>query len=725
MSQLRTTTVLPGKAKKPFDPFGFLARYGILMIVFGSFVLTMLVPFVLMLRKPNFEVSSLLKIDPVIPSLITKSEEPSITGFYHDFVRTQATRIKEHSILKQAISQLTPKQHAALFPPGVPEETCITLLRAWLQATPISRTHLIKLSLQSPDKEGLAPVLNLVMETYIASMQQEQEQKDERRLEYLEDKISLLQKSIITKEEQLEELAKAALSSSFAESSNIWQSRLLALQDLSVRNSNSRIQAENAYIHGQKAAQELKSLSLDPLVEEGVLNNQGINFTTSWTYQQLQEMRKSIDGVTAENEDRIRVEKRMEAMREYEKTLRTETHNNIDGVMTGKRELELQQDLIERKKVYDEALATEQELLAELETTMQKSAENSARLLKGQALAVELAHDRDLLFRLDTRIHELKIESRAPLRVMVESLARPPKEPTGSNIKKLLMACIVLSFGSVGALFMLIELRDNRINSPKNVLQALGSPPSWPIARTPEGIAFHQVLQTAPESTTAKAIRSLATKLYREQQERQAKIFLFSGVEAGNGISGIAQNVASSLLGQSEKVLLIDTNLQEWDLNGLATDTPEPLSRQMTADSIQHDPERGYDVLIPFIPKSSNRTATRLLGELLEDACKDYDFICIDSAPVLKSDLSEYLAVRSDVVVLICQGNSTNYRDLRRAAEIIIRLEVPALAPVLNWGGQPRRLKHDDLIDRISAAVYRSVGRISASKFSYRKKVHE
>ena len=91
---------LPGsKATKPFDVIGFVRRYGLITIIFGMFILTMLAPLVLKVKRPNFEVHSMLKIDPVIPSLITKSEDPSIAGFYHDFVRTQAARISEHEVL--------------------------------------------------------------------------------------------------------------------------------------------------------------------------------------------------------------------------------------------------------------------------------------------------------------------------------------------------------------------------------------------------------------------------------------------------------------------------------------------------------------------------------------------------------------------------------------------------------------------------------------------------
>jgi Mrp family chromosome partitioning ATPase len=87
------------------------------------------------------------------------------------------------------------------------------------------------------------------------------------------------------------------------------------------------------------------------------------------------------------------------------------------------------------------------------------------------------------------------------------------------------------------------------------------------------------------------------------------------------------------------------------------------------------------------MPRKSARYASRTLNRFLEDAKKHYDFICIDTAPVLRCDLTEYLAANSDVAILIIQGDSTTYRDVRRSAEILVGLDIPALAPVLNWGG--------------------------------------
>ena len=696
---------LPGsKAAKPFDVIGFVRRYGLIIIIFGMCILTMLAPLVLKVKRPNFEVHSMLKIDPVIPSLITKSEDPSITGFYHDFVRTQAARISEYDVLNETLRTLTPEQREMLFPADMPIDQSVAILQRMLTIYPVARTHLVRLSIQGPRKEGLAMVLNALMTTYLDKMQLELEQKDTRRLRYLTEKKEKINSEIQQKEEQLQDIALTISSSTFNENFNAWQPRVEALQKSYVRLYGERVQAENEYRFEKRKEGALKQLSLDALVEEGVLANDAINFTGTWTYQKLQELRGSIDGVTAEHEDRKRIEERMSAMRDYEKKLRKETRDTLDSIVYGKQDIEIKQSIIGKENDYFKAMASEEEIKGALAEAQIVSGETSTAILEGASLETELEHARELLFRIDTRIHELEAESKAPLRVTIETLAKEPKSPVGSNIKKLLMMCAILSFGSVGTIFLLIEFFDNRIRGPKSILQALGHPPTWPIAKAPYGVAFDSILTAASESDTAKAIRSLATRMYREHHEKQAQIFSFTAVDGQSGTSEITLNTAQALALQSSRVLVLDATIQDWEM--IDDDGDDVEGHLNPLQAVQRDTRRGIDYLVSFMPRKSTKYASSTLNKFLEEAKAHYDFICIDTAPILKSDLTEYLAARSDAALLIIKGDSTTYKDLRRAAEILVGLEIPALAPVLNWGAPKIETWYEKYIDAVPEKLH-------------------
>lgn len=699
MSNNKIDPLSAGKKNKPFDPFGFIFRYGALIVVFGFFSLTMLVPLVLKIKKPDYEVHSTLKIDPVIPSLITKSEEPSITGFYHDFVRTQAKRIADHKTMAMALEKMGEEAAGQLLSPSLSDDEKISILRAIVKVAPVSRTHLINLSVRGPKKEGLAPLLNALMESYLENLTLELQQKDGRRITYLNEKKKRLRQNINKKEHELKELATHVLSSTFVEDFNIWQQRVVSLQSAYVDTLNQRIQAENSFEWGQDSAKKTKLLSLGSLVEEGVMADDAIDFTSSWTYQKLQEMRGSIDGITAKNDDRKKIEQRMVAMREYESKLRSETRDTVKTIVYGKRDLDIKKTLILKENNYKEALANEKRLVIELTNAQKMSGHNSTLLLKGKGLETELTHDRNLLFRIDTRIHELEAESRAPLRVNIESFAKDPENPAGSNVKKLLMVCVAISFGSVGGFFLLLELTDDRVRSPKNIIHALGHPPTWPISRTPPGVSFDSVLRNGSSSVTAKAIRSLATRLYREYENSDARIFLFSGVEKENGTSSIVKNIAEAFAFQSDKVLILDINMKKPE------DSDTTLGDNLSDDplySLQHDEKRGVDYLVLLNNGLSTRQISKGYNTVLEKAREKYDFICIDAAPILQSDLTEHLATKSDVATLIIQGDSTTYSRLRHSAEIFVRLDVPAIAPVLNWGGPKDKAWFEKYIESLS-----------------------
>ena len=95
------------------------------------------------------------------------------------------------------------------------------------------------------------------------------------------------------------------------------------------------------------------------------------------------------------------------------------------------------------------------------------------------------------------------------------------------------------------------------------------------------------------------------------------------------------------------------------------------------------------------------------LRELLVEAKKEYDFVCIDALPILQSSLTEHFAISSDIITLICLGDSSRFNDLRLAAELLIRLEVPAIAPVLNFGGNKKTQSLDELFDNPPAFLHK------------------
>lgn len=688
------SSLLPGtKKNKPIDIKGFLSRYFVFMIIAGNFGFTLLAPFGLLAIKPFYKATARIRIDPVVQTFIGKGEETSILQQYRGFARTQAISMRSIPILAEVIECLTPEQKNANFPKGVSLEMCAAILEKNLYIEPIYGSHLIDLAIHGNSSVGLAEILNNLMAVYKKSLESEKRVKNANRLKFLRSEYDALRKKIQEKMEKLQKLVKHTSTSSFSEAFNVYYKKAEQLQHAFVELYLQRVDAENFYHQRLKEKEEILALSMQPQVEEMVANDWGLDSTQSWTYQKLQEMRSTLDGLSPDNKDRIYTEEKMKAMRKYEKDMTDEVRELARIVIYGKREYELEKQLISAKNKFETIKTAQKNIRVKLENAKDEAVLNSERLIVGEQIQAELKHMRELLFKYESRINELGVQSNAPNRVYISVRAQTPDFQAGSNAKKLFMLCLVLPFGAITFILFIIEFMDNRIRSPLNVVHALGYPSTWPIAKAPKEVQFSRVTLDAPNSVSSKAVRSLAIRLNRDAENNQSKVFLFSGVEPQTGTTEILLNTAHQLGQMDPQVLLIESTSDNPTLRkllGVASSHPglsEILDGRNTFEEcVYTDHERNINVLFAS-DIGDKQKASLIFKMIMAQARKDYDIILMDSTQILNSSFTEYLSMDADVVILVIQGDRTMYRTVRRVAELFIRLEVPAIAAVLNWGG--------------------------------------
>jgi succinoglycan biosynthesis transport protein ExoP len=698
---------LPGtKKNKPIDIIRFLRRNIATIIVIGNFGFTLLAPFALLAIKPFYKASSRLKIEPVVQSILGNSEETSILRQYTDFIWTQTNQMRDVTLLEKAIKKLTPKQRNALFPQGLPDRDCAAMLSHRLYIQPVSRTYLIDIALQGDNPEGLAAIINNIMDVYKKEVDTRKRAQNDHRLEYLRSERDSLGEQIIEKQTKLRGLAKLTNTSSFSEQFNFYFKRAEQLQKAYVELYLKLVDAEHLYGQRLKEKIEISKLLMEPQVEEMVANDWGLDSTQSWTYQKMQEMRSSLDGLTEENLERKYTEERMKSMRKYELDMTEEVRELARKVMYGKRNYDLEKKLIEAKSQYDSIKTSMEDISLKLETAKKEAADNSERLIVGEQIQAELGHMRQLLFGYEKRINDLVVQANVASRISISVKARKPKSQSGSNAKKLFMVCLVLPFGLITFILFVIEFMDNRITRPKNIVSALGYPSTWPISRAPAGVAFSRVTLDAPSSVASKALRSLALRLHRDSARNNTKLFLFNGVDLQSGTTEIILNTAHHLGQMLPSVLVIEATSSHPTLRKLLNipaDQPgfsDVLTGKTTLeDAIYTDFERNVNFIFSSEPAYALE-ASLVFQSVMKEIRKNFDLILIDSTQIMKSDFTEYLGMHSDVVIMVIQGDRTLYRSVREIAQLFMRLEVPAMASVLNWGGAKYTTRFEKFLEK-------------------------
>lgn len=225
---------------------------------------------------------------------------------------------------------------------------------------------------------------------------------------------------------------------------------------------------------------------------------------------------------------------------------------------------------------------------------------------------------------------------------------------------------------------------------------------------------WHPFLPSFPTLTKhgrgLEQFRSLRSHIYQARNENPVKTLLVSSGMPAEGKSFVAANLAVSLARNSaNKILLIDADLRRPSLHSLLG-TPNdrglsdylagtcPLREVMQQCDLSNQPEGAGELELAnltFIPTgapvehASELIANLKIKDLVAEASATFDWILIDSPPVLVFSDAVDLARAVDSVLLVVRGSQTTYEIAQRAQSSFANSHI--LGVVLNDIKNPPR----------------------------------
>ena len=243
---------------------------------------------------------------------------------------------------------------------------------------------------------------------------------------------------------------------------------------------------------------------------------------------------------------------------------------------------------------------------------------------------------------------------------------------------------------SVGLAF-LIELANDLVRMPRDVgrylhIPLLGVIPDASEDNQVRGVDLCHAVRQAPYSIVSESYRRCRTNLKLSASAESLKTVLVSSGMAGDGRTSVATNLAATFVAENKKVLLIDANFRQPSLHTLFPKSAAEdleiesfdfgLSSVLTnqcgyQDAVRSGGIEGLDI-IDSGPVPSN--PAELLGstrmeELLKEQRINYDYIIIDTPPVLLVSDAKVLAKFVDATLLVFNAAATR----RGAAQRTIR----------------------------------------------------
>jgi capsular exopolysaccharide synthesis family protein len=208
----------------------------------------------------------------------------------------------------------------------------------------------------------------------------------------------------------------------------------------------------------------------------------------------------------------------------------------------------------------------------------------------------------------------------------------------------------------------------------------------------------HLVSLTAPASFAAEQYQGLRLTIERVGRARNMQVIAVTSPAAGEGKTLTSINLAGALVrGNEARVLLVDADLRrpsvarQLGLTGSDAGLADVLTDERThLAQVVHTIEPFHlDVVTAGIPKAAVHQLLRSprLEGLLREARERYDFIVIDTPPLLPVFDSALLAKASDGVLMIVSANQTPRKLLGEALNLLDPAKV--LGIVFNRDARP------------------------------------
>ena len=269
-----------------------------------------------------------------------------------------------------------------------------------------------------------------------------------------------------------------------------------------------------------------------------------------------------------------------------------------------------------------------------------------------------------------------------------------PSSPVAPRTEQNVAIGLVLGLVAGIGVALLINTLDRRVKSKEQVESISGKPVvgSIPFRKSEdkETGAEHIVPFREGHSPAAESFRRLRTNLQFLNVDNPPRLFVVTSSVAMEGKSETAINLSLALAEAGNRVLLVEADLRRPrvvtymsmpDKVGLTN----ILSGQAEfADVVQETRHEGVDLLAcgPIPPNPSELLSSEMARKLIKNLRRVYDYVIIDSPPLLPVTDGALLARITDGALLVVRSHRTTRDQVAQAVDNLNKADATLLGSV-------------------------------------------
>ncbi len=676
-----------------------LKRWHIIIMVFIT-VCLIGIPLIWYLVKPYYQATAAVRIVPVLQNILTEGEDG--IPMYSSFLNTQAELIASDKILGKVADDLKssninlkeqPENKASMENLLKSNKTIdyILQLRDEINAgnlivEPQENTELIKISMKSSNPQKAEKITNSLVSAYMSSIKSEEEQDDDNKLKILTDENSTLRDKLDKLRNELKEMTKEYGSQSLDPRQNIMLQQVAALQkkltDIQMDKMSLLIQIQ---LQDANDGIEMLPENFTKMRYEFVNDDLMIKGLTEKIIQLENDLITAKQHLTPTSSNLADKMALLDSMKKKLDERRSEADKDFNDIII--------KEFATSQKEHKKNLYAQLEQLSALESQVKESLakedknaiELGRKQLAMQDLQDQLDLNKQLYQNVQHKINEVELERKRPARISVAYYANTALFK--DNHKKYTFACIFAALFLGMAVAAVVDKLDVSIHAPSDLTKT----------------SDVRLLGTTPCIKTIKS-KQIPLQIENDYQTICANLGLDNGMKiphklvvssAGpkEGKTTFSINLATSLTRLGKKVLLIEGDFRKPDIARILNiqeqdDWVRKLFYEKDFDKIAYKTHTGLSVLgagtccEPYA--IYKLVKNKVVQSFLNKISPEYDYIIIDSPPVLAVPDALFWAQISDSVILTGFAGQTEGPHLQEAIQRFKQMKAKILGVVLN-----------------------------------------
>jgi capsular exopolysaccharide synthesis family protein len=271
--------------------------------------------------------------------------------------------------------------------------------------------------------------------------------------------------------------------------------------------------------------------------------------------------------------------------------------------------------------------------------------------------------------------------------------------PTERDLTKPLKVCLASGFGAFGLLLLgvcLLETRGRRIYAADDVtsglgLRVIGTLPWLPAAARQHAAVAQSLAGLDSKLGMAEAVDAVRTVLLHAPRVDGARVIMISSASGGEGKTTLASHLAASLARAWRKTLLIDGDLRNPAQHTQFDQLLEPGLSEALRGEVEIDdaikPTAVSRLWLMPAGKVDGHSLQALaqdgVGDLFEHLKEQYDFIVLDTSPVLPVPDALLLGKHADAVLLSVMRDVSRIPTVYGAQQRLEALGIRVLGAVV------------------------------------------